>query len=96
MALDPKLTPELIEEGLVRDLVRGIQNLRKDKGLEVTDRIALSLSGSPAVRAAAENHHEHLLAETLASSWAWEKSADAVEIDCGDETCAVSLKKVRP
>ena len=45
VALDPELTPELIQEGLVRDLVRGIQNLRKDKGLDVTDRIELTLAG---------------------------------------------------
>jgi isoleucyl-tRNA synthetase len=96
VALDPELTPALIEEGLVRDLVRGIQNLRKDKGLEVTDRIELSLVGSAAVRAAAENYREHLLSETLASSWTWEKAGDATEIDCGDETIAVSLKKARP
>ena len=95
VALDPELTPELIQEGLVRDLVRGIQNLRKDKGLEVTDRIELSLSGSEVVRAAAERHRDHLLSETLATSWKWEKAVDATEIDCGEATCAVSLKKAR-
>jgi isoleucyl-tRNA synthetase len=93
VALDPELTPELLEEGLVRDLVRGIQNLRKEKGLEVTDRIELLLSGSDAVRSAAEHYRDHLLSETLAGSWKWEKSADASEIECGEETCAVSLKK---
>jgi isoleucyl-tRNA synthetase len=95
VALDPELTPALIEEGLVRDLVRGIQNLRKDRGLDVTDRIELSLAGPEAVRAAAEHHRAHLLSETLAVSWAWQKAPDAVEIQCGEETCAVSLKKAR-
>jgi isoleucyl-tRNA synthetase len=96
VALDPELTPELIEEGLVRDLVRGIQSLRKDKGLEVIDRIELSLFGSDAVRSAAENYREHLLSETLAISWKWEESRDAAQIDCGEEKCAVSLKKAAP
>ncbi len=96
VALDPELTPELLQEGLVRDLVRGIQNLRKDKGLEVTDRIELSLFGPELVREAAERHRDHLLSETLAPGWNWEKSAaGATEIDCGEATCAVSLKKVR-
>ncbi len=96
VALDPELTPELLQEGLVRDLVRGIQNLRKDKGLEVTDRIELSLFGPELVREAAERHRDHLLSETLATGWKWEKSAaGATEIDCGEATCAVSLKKVR-
>ena len=93
VALDPELTPALIEEGIVRDLVRGIQNLRKEKGLEVSDRIALTISGSNALRAAAENYRDHVLSETLAVSWTWDKAADAVEIDCGDEKCAVSLRK---
>ncbi len=96
VALDPELTPELIEEGMIRDLVRGIQNLRKEKGLEVSDRIALSLSGSRTLRAAAGNHRDHVLSETLAVSWSWEKTADAVEIDCGDEKCVVSLRKASP
>jgi isoleucyl-tRNA synthetase len=94
VALDPELTPELIQEGLVRDLVRGIQNLRKDKGLDVTDRIELTLFGAEPVRVAAEHYKDHLLSETLATTWKWLKAADSTEIDCGEETCLVSLKKV--
>jgi isoleucyl-tRNA synthetase len=94
VALDPELTPELIQEGLVRDLVRGIQSLRKDKGLEVTDRIELALFGSEALQAAVESFRAHLLSETLATSWKWEKPLEGTEIDCGGETCVVSLKKV--
>ncbi|HEY9594609.1 MAG TPA: isoleucine--tRNA ligase [Spirochaetia bacterium] len=94
VALDPELTPELVEEGLVRDLVRGIQSLRKEKGLAVTDRIELTVSGSDAVKSAAEHHRDHLLSETLAVSWKWGAAPDAVEIECGEEKCAVSLRKV--
>lgn len=94
VALDPTLSLELIEEGLVRDLVRGIQSLRKEKGLEVTDRIELFLSGPDAVRVAVDHHHEHLLSETLAVSWAWQKADDSFDVECGEEKCAVSLKKV--
>jgi len=93
VALDPELDPQLVEEGMVRDLVRGIQNLRKDRGLAVTDRIQLSIWGPDPVRTAADHFRDHLLSETLAVSWSWEKTADAVEVECGDETCAVSLKK---
>ena len=93
VALDPELTPELIQEGMIRDLVRGIQNLRKEKGLEVSDRISLTISGSSALRAAAESHRDHVLSETLAVSWSWDTASDAVEIECGDEKCSVSLKK---
>jgi len=45
IALDKNLTPELIEEGLTRDIVRHIQEARKEANFEVDDRIKLSLSG---------------------------------------------------
>jgi isoleucyl-tRNA synthetase len=93
VALDPVLTPALIEEGIVRDLIRGIQSLRKEKGLEVTDRIELIIHGSDQLRAAAENHRSHLLSETLAVAMEWKKVGGAEEIDCGEEKCAVSIHK---
>ncbi len=93
VALDPDLTPELIQEGLIRDLVRGIQNLRKEKGLDVTDRVELTVSGSEALGAAVERWREHLQSETLAVSCAWGKTSDGVELDLGEEKCSVSLKK---
>ena len=93
IALDPELTPELIQEGTVRDMIRGIQSLRKEKGLEVTDRIELFLDGSQALRDAAESFRDHLLSETLAVSCTWGKTAGASEIECGEETCAIFLRK---
>ena len=93
VALDPELDPQLVEEGLVRDLVRGIQTLRKERGLAVTDRIELSVWGTDAVRAAVEHFRDHLQSETLATSWKWEKAADAVDVEVGEESSLVSLKK---
>jgi len=93
VALDPELSEELVQEGLVRDLVRGIQSLRKEQGLAVTDRIALALDGPDAVRAAAERFKDHLMAETLATSLSWGAASDAVEIECGEETVRVSIAR---
>jgi isoleucyl-tRNA synthetase len=93
VALDPVLTPALVQEGIVRDLVRGIQNLRKESGLEVTDRIELALDGPAAVREAAEAFREHLLAETLAVSVEWRKADGASPVECGDETCSVYVRR---
>jgi isoleucyl-tRNA synthetase len=93
VALDPRLTEELVDEGIVRDLVRGVQNLRKEMGLEVTDRIDLSVHGSEALKKAVERFQEHLKAETLAVSWSWRKSDAPKEIECGEETCSVSVSK---
>jgi hypothetical protein len=62
-------------------------------GLEVTDRIELTLHGSQAARKAAESFRDHLLAETLAVAWKWEKPDGTRQIECGNEICDVSLKK---
>jgi len=93
LALDPELTEELIHEGIARDLVRQIQSLRKDSGLQVTDRIELMLFGSDVIQKAATAFHSHITAETLANGWIWEKAAAAQEVECGDETIFIALKK---
>jgi isoleucyl-tRNA synthetase len=93
IALDPELTPELIREGLVRDLVRGIQNQRKEMGLEVSDRIHLRVCGDGDLRQAMEAFRGHIMAETLAVECVWGEGPAGHEIECGDGTCIVSLQK---
>jgi isoleucyl-tRNA synthetase len=95
VALDSELTDELIQEGMVRDLIRGIQNLRKELNLEVTDRIELSLFGSEQVKRAVEANEDTLKSETLAVTWEWKEQEGAAEIDCGQESCFVSLSKAQ-
>ena len=68
-ALDTSLTDELVREGLARELVRSIQEARKQAGLEVSDRIVLGITGSAGVEAALDEHREYVMAETLASRW---------------------------
>ncbi len=75
--LDTAVTPELAAEGLARDVVRAVQQARRDAGLEVGDRIALRLGGDTEVRAAVEAHAELIKAETLAATL--EVSADQLE-----------------
>ncbi|GAH71713.1 unnamed protein product, partial [marine sediment metagenome] len=93
VALDPELTEELLQEGLIRDLVRSIQSLRKEMGLNVTDRIKLYMFGAEGLKTAVEAFQEHLTSETLAISWTWKKHDSAVELKCGRENCFVYLKK---
>jgi isoleucyl-tRNA synthetase len=93
VALDPELNETLIQEGLIRDLVRGIQNLRKEKDLEVTDRIELILHGSDQLKIAVEEFQEHLTTETLTVTWRWDKHPSADSVDCGEETAEVYLQK---
>jgi isoleucyl-tRNA synthetase len=95
VAIDPTLSPELIQEGMVRDLVRGIQNMRKLKGFNVVDRISLTLWGPENIKEAVRRFEAHLLQETLARGWQWKKEKSQEEIECGEEKCLCSIKKAK-
>ena len=66
VALDLTVTSELQEEGLARELVNRIQNLRKEKGLQVTDRIILHIENNVTTNSAFENFKDYICSETLA------------------------------
>jgi isoleucyl-tRNA synthetase len=68
VALDLELSPELRREGLARDLVRAVQDLRKAAGLAVDDRIELAVKADGEAAAAVAAHRDYLLGETLATS----------------------------
>jgi isoleucyl-tRNA synthetase len=68
VALDLTITESLEQEGLARELVNRIQNLRKDKGFAVTDRIALSIVTDASIKDAVTNNLKYICAETLAES----------------------------
>jgi len=68
-ALDTSLTEELIREGVARELIRTVQESRKQAGLEVSDRIVLGVSGTAGVEAALNEHRDYLMSETLATEW---------------------------
>ncbi len=66
-ALRTELTEELLAEGRVRELVRHIQEARKKKGLEITDRIRLRVDAAPELRTAIEALRDYIAEETLAT-----------------------------
>ncbi|MCK5482848.1 MAG: class I tRNA ligase family protein, partial [Gemmatimonadetes bacterium] len=67
VGLDASITPELEAEGLTREVVSRVQRLRRDSGLEVSDRIRLGLAASPGrLAAAVEAHGDYIAGETLA------------------------------
>ncbi len=68
-ALDTTLNDELINEGFARELVRSVQDARKQAGLEVSDRITLGVSGTQAVEKALAVHRDYIMNETLATNW---------------------------
>jgi isoleucyl-tRNA synthetase len=66
VVLQTVLTPELVAEGIARDLVRVAQQARKEAGLDVTDRIVLTIDAPESVRAAAQEHEQFIAGEVLA------------------------------
>jgi isoleucyl-tRNA synthetase len=68
-ALDTTLDDELLREGIARELIRTVQDARKQAGLEVSDRIVLGVHGSSGVEAALQHYRDYLMAETLAVDW---------------------------
>ena len=69
-ALDTTLDAALVSEGIAREMVRTVQDARKQAGLEVSDRIVLGISGSAGVMESLAGHRDYLMAETLAIEWA--------------------------
>lgn len=85
VALDVHISPELKKEGLSRELINRIQNLRKEKGFEVTDRIKVIISQNADIQEAASDNLSYICSETLADSLEFkdtlDKLADTIEID---------------
>jgi isoleucyl-tRNA synthetase len=92
VGLDTEITEALSREGDVRDLIRGVQNLRKETGLEVTDRIRLYLAGSDRLKAAWEAFAEFAASETLAVGAEWCEVPGMTEIEAGDEKWRVKIE----
>jgi isoleucyl-tRNA synthetase len=66
VALDLALTPELIEEGYVREVISKIQNMRKDSGFDVSDRISLRYRGSDTIEEVIRRNRDEICGEVLA------------------------------
>ncbi|MCI0555248.1 MAG: DUF5915 domain-containing protein, partial [Anaerolineae bacterium] len=95
-ALVTDLTPELVQEGLAREFVRRVQDLRKSAELDVADRIELFLEASSGLRSAVEAHKGYITAETLTSNLVLGNPPDdayTVEDEFDNEKMKVGLVK---
>ena len=95
VGLDTSLTVALEREGLARELVRTVQEARKQAGLDVSDRITLRIDGTPEVAAALDAHRDYVMEETLAIGWGEAKWSPAysVEHSLGDRQWAIGLAR---
>jgi isoleucyl-tRNA synthetase len=80
VALNLELTDELVREGRAREVVHAIQSARKTAGLNVEDRIALTLGGDPELLEAVRAHEDYVTGETLAVSMSFD-GGDPVQVD---------------
>ena len=93
IALDIELTPALIEEGIARELINRIQNLRKSSGLEITDRIAVQLENREEIAAAVTNCNDYIASQVLATSLVLKDNltdGTALEMDGYTVTCIIN------
>ncbi len=90
VALQLELDDELRREGLAREIVHAVQNARKAAGLDISDRIELSLGGDEELLAAARAHEPYVAGEVLATSVAYDAAEVApVRVDGRDLRIAV-------
>ncbi|MDE0871413.1 MAG: DUF5915 domain-containing protein, partial [Flavobacteriales bacterium] len=95
VALDITLDDALLSEGAARELVNRLQNLRKESGLEVTDRIGIELEAEESLVLAIKSNMDYIRTETLAEKILWTSVVDATELVLEDgRTIRMALKKM--
>jgi isoleucyl-tRNA synthetase len=95
-ALVTELTPALVREGLAREFVRRVQDLRKSADLDVADRIKLFVTASDGLKSALETHRDYITAETLTVDLQFASppsESQTTEDDFDGEKLLVGLKK---
>lgn len=97
VAIDTELNDNLIEEGLAREFVNRIQNMRKDAGFDVTDKIIINFTGSEKLVKAINNFNQYISTETLAeklSDKAGTNKGYNQEFKIGEFDCSINIEKV--
>ena len=95
VVIDKNLTPELIEEGNVREIVSKIQTMRKDSGFEVMDNIRLAFSGNDRIEAIVKRNADEISSDTLTAEILYGATlANAKEWNINGEVVTVSVEKI--
>jgi len=95
VALDITITDKLAREGVARELVNRIQNLRKDSNFEVTDKIIVSLEYKPEIEHALKEYKEYICGQTLANELTLVQGLKAgFEIEWNQGTLHIALDRV--
>ena len=95
VAIDGRITESLAGEGMARDVIRQIQEHRKNSGLNMEDRISLHLgTASAKLSAAIAGHKDYIAGETLTTEWSESPHVPAVEVQIDGQALTISLRKV--
>ena len=97
MALDITLTDELRAEGVARELINRIQNIRKDSGFEVTDKIRVEIEQKEIVAEAIARYADYIASQTLAvevRATAEPAGGTVVDSDIDDEPLRIAVSRV--
>jgi len=94
IGLDPEVSEELKQEGIVRDVVRSVQNLRKESGYDVSDRIQLCFHAESEIVEAITAFHDYLCDETLCMDLSFSGQAQEHELEGWDGVLSVGISKV--
>ena len=95
IALDITVTDELRREGLARELVNRLQNLRKSSGLEITDHIRVTLAPAEEMEGVLETYGDYIRRQVLADAiTSTERSADMTDLEFDDFQLPVKIEKV--
>ena len=96
VALDVTVTEDLRLEGIARELINRIQNIRKDSGFEVTDRVKVTIASGAGVEKSVEKFGSYICDQTLAEEIGFAQQPEgAVEVEWEDGTLAISVRKVK-
>lgn len=94
VALDVTITDDLRKEGIARELVNRIQNIRKSTGLEITDRINIKLTDLEQIRETVSEYNNYIASQVLADKIELLESVDGQNIDMDDYILQISVEKV--
>jgi isoleucyl-tRNA synthetase len=98
VAIDTELNENLIEEGLAREFVNRIQNMRKDSGFDVIDKIVINYTGNKKFIKAIKNFNQYISTETLAEKLIESKNPDGQftqSFKIGEFECSINIEKVK-
>ncbi|MCF0175094.1 MAG: isoleucine--tRNA ligase [Bacteroidales bacterium] len=97
VALEINLTPELISEGVARELINRIQNLRKESGFEVTDKVKVvvgTVEFKDEIDASLALYKQYIMSQTLCQSLESATEVQGAEVEWGEKTITISISKI--